>query len=229
VSAADFEAIKYDKRYSRESALAALVARLVARDLSREPDAAQLARAQAVLRGWDLGSEADNRGAALAVLTGLPVVGRALAGEPPMDELEALRGAVASLLRHHGRLDPRWGEVSRFRRGAIDAPTDGGPDVLRDFEAGMEPDAEGRLVARKGDTLYFFVEWDREGRLSARGIHQFGSATLDAASPHYADQAPLFLAERTKPVRLDEAALRAVVRREYRPGRPAFPAATVPD
>ena len=225
VSAADFEAIKYDKRYSRDSALAALVARLVSRDLSRELDAAQLVRAQAVLRGWDLGAEADNRGTALAVLTGLPVVGRALTGEPPVDELEALRGAIASLMKHHGRLDPPWGDVSRFRRGAIDAPTDGGPDVLRDFEAGMEPDTEGRLVARKGDTLYFFVEWDREGRVSARGIHQFGSATLDAGSPHYADQAPLFLAERTKPVRLDEAALRAVARREYRPGRPGPAAA----
>jgi penicillin amidase/acyl-homoserine-lactone acylase len=78
----------------------------------------------------------------------MPVVGRVLTGEPPADELEALRGAVAALERHFGRLDPQWGEVSRFRRGAIDAPTDGGPDVLRDFEAGMEPDADGRLVAR---------------------------------------------------------------------------------
>ncbi|NBU24651.1 MAG: acylase [Gammaproteobacteria bacterium] len=221
VSAADFEAIKYDKRYSKDSALAQLVARLAARDLSKEPDAATLGAAQAVLRGWDLGAGAKDRGTALAVLTGLPVVGRRLAGEPPVDELEALRGAIATLQRHHGRLDPEWGEVSRFRRGAIDAPTDGGPDVLRDFEAGMATDEDGRFIAAKGDTLYFFVEWDREGRLSARGIHQFGSATLDAASPHYADQSPLFLAERTKPVRLDEADLRRVVQREYRPGRPA--------
>ena len=229
VSAADFEAIKYDKRYSRDSPVAQFVMRLAARDLSKEPDAVTLGRAQAVLRGWDLGAEATNRGTALAVLTGMPVVGRRLIGEAPADELEALRGAVAVLQRHFGRLDPRWGEVSRFRRGAIDAPTDGGPDVLRDFEAGMEPDADGRLVARKGDTLYYFVEWDRDGRLKAHGIHQFGSATLDAASPHYADQAPLFLAERTKPVRLDEADLRRVARREYRPGRSDEPAATVPD
>jgi penicillin amidase/acyl-homoserine-lactone acylase len=229
VTASDFEAIKYDKRYSRDSLIAQLVTRLVARDLSKEPDADALGRAQAVLRSWDLGAEAANRGTALAVLAGMPVVGRVLTGEPPADELEALRGAVAVLQRHFGRLDPQWGEVSRFRRGAIDEPTDGGPDVLRDFEAGMEPDADGRLVARKGDTLYYFVEWDREGRLKAHGIHQFGSATLDAASPHYADQAPLFLAERTKSVRLDETDVRRVARREYRPGRPAAPAVAVPD
>ena len=93
----------------------------------------------------------------------------------------------------------------------------------------MVPDADGRLVARKGDTLYYFVEWDREGRLKAHGIHQFGSATLDAASPHYADQAPLFLAERTKPVRLDEADVRRVARREYRPGRADRPVVADPD
>jgi penicillin amidase/acyl-homoserine-lactone acylase len=67
--------------------------------------------------------------------------------------------------------------------------------------------------------------------VSGRSVHQFGSATLDRSSPHYADQAPLFLAERTKPVLLDEAEVRRVMRREYRPGRPgltiAAPTATV--
>jgi penicillin amidase/acyl-homoserine-lactone acylase len=48
-------------------------------------------------------------------------------------------------------------------------------------------------------------------------IHQFGSATLDAASPHYADQTPLFVAMKTKPVLFTEAELAGHVRRDYRP------------
>lgn len=102
----------------------------------------------------------------------------------------------------------------------IDAPANGGPDVLRDFESDVVPQADGKFEARKGDTLYYFVEWDRAGRMSAEGIHQFGSATLDASSPHYADQAPLFLREETKPVWFDEADLRKNLKREYRPGAP---------
>ena len=63
-----------------------------------------------------------------------------------------------------------------------------------------------------------FVTWDKAGRLSSESIHQFGSATLDWASPHYADQTPLFAAMRTKPVLFTEDQLRGHVRADYRPG-----------
>jgi acyl-homoserine-lactone acylase len=130
-----------------------------------------------------------------------------------------MRAAIATLNKHYGRLDPKWGEVNRFRRGTIDAPASGGPDVLRDFESDIVPQADGKFEARKGDTLYYFVEWDKAGKVSAEGIHQFGSATLDAMSPHYADQAAIFLREEVKPIWLDEAELRKNLKREYRPGR----------
>ena len=62
------------------------------------------------------------------------------------------------------------------------------------------------------------AEWDRDGRVRSRSIHQFGSATLDEKSKHYADQAPLFAEQRLKPVWLDETEIRAHLEREYRPG-----------
>ena len=62
------------------------------------------------------------------------------------------------------------------------------------------------------------VTWDAEGRVRSQSIHQFGSATLDAASPHYADQAPLFAQRQLKPVWMDEADIRANLERAYRPG-----------
>jgi penicillin amidase/acyl-homoserine-lactone acylase len=68
-----------------------------------------------------------------------------------------------------------------------------------------------------------FVEWDRTGRLSSRSIHQFGAATLDARSPHYADQALLFASMKTKPVLFTRAELDGHVKQDYRPGRSAPP------
>ena len=215
----EFAAIKYDKRYSTRSELAKLIARIGAMDFSKEPDAAALAQAQAVLKAYDLSTEATNRGAALAIMVGLPVVVPTFQGKPEGDILASMRAAIATLTKHHGRLDPEWGEVNRFRRGTIDAPASGGPDVLRDFESDIVPQADGKFEARKGDTLYYFVEWDKAGKVSATGIHQFGSATLDATSPHYADQAAVFLKEGVKPIWLDEAELRQHLKREYRPGR----------
>jgi len=62
------------------------------------------------------------------------------------------------------------------------------------------------------------VTWDRDGRATALSIHQYGSATLDATSPHYVDQGPLSAALEMKPVWFDEADVRANLEREYRPG-----------
>jgi penicillin amidase/acyl-homoserine-lactone acylase len=219
ISREDFRAIKFDKIYSKESSLAKLIPEAAAIDFSKDPDAETLAKAQQFLRNYDMSTDADNRGTALAVMTGLPVVAPTFAGEPPGDAAAALRKAAQTLIKHHGRLDPTWGEVNRFRRGAIDEPANGGPDVLRDFEASLEPGVDGKFEARKGDTLVYFVEWDKQGKVSAQSIHQFGSATLDAASAHYADQARMFLREEMKPVWLDEAELRQHLEREYRPGR----------
>lgn len=215
----EFRAIKYDKRYSTKSKLAELLGRIAGMDFSKEPDAADLSAAQALLKAYDLSADAQNRSAALAIMVALPVVVPTYQGKPEGDALAALRAAITTLKAHYGRIDPKWGEVNRFRRGAIDAPANGGPDVLRDFESDIVPQADGKFEARKGDTLYYFVEWDKAGHVSAEGIHQFGSATLDKASPHYADQAELFLKEQVKPIWLDEATLRQHLEREYRPGR----------
>jgi penicillin amidase/acyl-homoserine-lactone acylase len=172
-----------------------------------------------VLRGYDMTAKAESRGAALAIATALPVVIPTFSGKPRPDPVPYFRKAAATLMKHYGRLDPTWGEVNRFRRGAIDEPASGGPDTLRAIESTAEPDGDGKFVANKGDTLIYFVEWDKAGRVSAQSIHQFGSATLDASSPHHADQAPLYLREEMKPVWLDEAEVRQHLEREYRPGR----------
>jgi acyl-homoserine-lactone acylase len=219
ISAEEFRAIKFDKLYSQRSVLAGVIKELVAKDFSKDPDAALLAQAQTILRNYDMSTDAANPGAALAVMTGLPVVAPTFAGKPAGDAVAALRKAAQTLMKHFGRLDPAWGEVNRFRRGKLDEPANGGPDVLRDFEASIEVGADGTFTAAKGDTLYYFVDWDKKGVMKAEGIHQFGSATLDETSPHYADQSPIFLKEELKPIWMDESELRKHLSREYRPGR----------
>ena len=63
-----------------------------------------------------------------------------------------------------------------------------------------------------------FVTWDKTGKLSSESIHQFGSATLDATSPHYADQTRLFVAMKTKPVLFTRTQLAGHIEADYRPG-----------
>ena len=107
--------------------------------------------------------------------------------------------------------------MNRIIRGRLDLPIDGGPDTYRAVYG--EPQPDGRLKAVAGDTFIMFVTWDHAGRLSSESVHQFGSATLDANSRHYADQTPLFVAMKTKPVRFTEAELAGHVEADYAPGQ----------
>ena len=99
----------------------------------------------------------------------------------------------------------------------LDLPVGGGPDTLRAIQS-FELEGDGTYTANSGDCYVMFVEWDSRGRLRSESIHQFGSATLDQSSPHYADQAPLFAQPRLRTVWMDEADIRAHLQREYRPG-----------
>jgi penicillin amidase/acyl-homoserine-lactone acylase len=213
VSHEDFDRIKFDLAYSARSAVARRVRAVVE---GPPPASPRLRAAVEVLGRWNLAADPGNREAALALLTLRPRHEESMAPVDRDDLLRALEKAAAHLERHFGRLDVPLGDVLRLRRGPVDLPLGGAPDVLRAVYS--RPSADGRLVGTAGDSYVLQVEWDPEGRVHSRSIHQFGSATRDRHSRHYADQAPLFARGELKPVRLDEADLRARAVREYRPG-----------
>ncbi len=211
ITAEEFDTYKYDLAYSVNSDAFAWVKAVIA--VPSEGDA-DLAKAQEVLRSWDGQTDLRNRGAALVAFMWLQK-----RQNPGWTPLQALKASLPLLKSAFGRVDPEWGEVNRLRRGSVDLPVSGGPDVFRAIYGRLDPD--GRLHAVNGDCYVMFVEWDRQGRLRSRSIHQFGSATLDTGSPHYADQSPIFAAHQTKPVLFTEAQLAGNITRSYRP--PAAP------
>lgn len=213
ITADEFNTYKYDLLYSKQSKLAAMITDVLAVDAGGDAD---LKAAQEILKGWNLSTDKESKGAALGVLMGLPVVMAELQGKPVPKPIDTLRKAIDTLKTHFGKLDPAWGEVNRFRRGSFDEAIDGGPDTFRAVYG--EPQADGTLTGRAGDTFIMFVTWDQHGKLSSRSVHQFGSATLDEKSPHYADQAPLFVGMQTKPVWFEAAELEGHIAETYKPG-----------
>ena len=211
-----FRRYKFDLTYSEQSKEMGIVRTLLALDPGGDAD---LIAAQALLRGWDRRMDVHNRAAALVSLVTLPILAADTdssgPGESPAALKVRLKAAIDSLKSHFGRLDPEWGQLNHIRRGKVDLPIDGGADTYRSVWGRPQPD--GTLTAVAGDTFIMFVTWDRNGVLASDSIHQFGSATLDATSPHYADQTPLFVAMKTKPVLFTEAQLAGHVRRDYRP------------
>ncbi len=209
----EFLAYKYDMTYSKRSQMARWVEELLAAELPDEP---AVREAREVLRAWDLGTEPGNRGAAIGVGSlGLGVLAWNL--ELPVPDPRARFLAEARrLYRRFGRIDVPWAHVNRLVRGRMDVGLGGGPDVLHAVYGRPE---DGRWIGWAGDSYVLVAEWGEEG-VRSWSVHNYGSSN-DPASPHYADQAPLFAARQLKPVWMDEAEIRRHLEREVRLGGPA--------
>jgi acyl-homoserine-lactone acylase len=206
-----FRAYKFDLTYSARSDFALKIADVVKVDPGADDD---LRAAQALLASWDRRTNIGSRAAALAVL--MHAEAAHSDSHPDVAPIDALRHAIKTLKTRFGRIDPEWGQLNRIRRGKLDLAIDGGPDIYRAVYGVAQQD--GTLTASAGDTLIMFVTWDKTGALSSDSINQFGSATLDSQSPHYADQTPLFVAMKTKPVLFTQSQLSGNVEADYHPG-----------
>ena len=215
ISEQAFFAIKHDKSFSAKSRSMAFLNQALELNLSSKQQ--KYWDAQQIIASWDRNTNIENRGAALSTC----VIGSEwLAeqkGKPQPDIAEELTRCTDLLLDKVGRLDPLWGDVSRHIRGDLNLPVGGGPDTLRAiYGMGMEDD--GYLTNVAGDGLYYMLSWDAKGQQKVRGIHQFGAATLDEDSPHYADQAQDYVDEVLHDPLFDADKRATKIQRSYRPG-----------
>jgi len=212
-------AIKFDTAYAKGSKADKVRKAVLAKDWSQTP---KLAKAAAHLAKWDLHMQADSPYAALGGLTVIHKVTEKYTGIPAPKPEDAFERAVTYLMTHHGRIDVAWGEVNRLIRGDVNLPLSGGSDTLRAIYPSEMGD-DGYLKAAAGDTWIALVEWDESGAITADLVHQFGAATSDSSSPHYADQAPLFAAHKWRKALLTRDEIEASARCIYRPGKQTPP------
>jgi len=219
ISEQQFFDIKHDKKYSVNSRAYAYLQQAASADLGaiQGDNLQNYQDAQTLITNWDLSTDIENRGAALSACV---LGGEWLSEQRGSDAPKALDELVRCtdlLMSTRGRIDPLWGDVNRHVRGDLNIPVAGGPDTLRAiYGMGMEKD--GYLTNVAGDGLYYQVSWDAQGDLKVRGVHQYGAATLDENSPHYADQAEDYANEILHDPLFDDARRQSKIQRRYRPG-----------
>ena len=190
------ESIKYDTGYEREGYVADMLDAVAALDLS---DDEELASAQRLLAEWDFTSDSIGASDSIALLMIRPWMSAEYQNKPLPDALEELQRSVDHLNEHFGQIDPPMSELLRLRQGDVDLPLDGGSDTLRASTL-WNVDDDGRLSVRHGDSFLMFVEWEPGKRVRSESIQPFGAATTRPESPHFADQAALFVRHELKPV-----------------------------
>jgi acyl-homoserine-lactone acylase len=201
IGRAQLEAIKYDRGYERVGYVAWMLDAIAKLDVKGDAD---LARAQALIGGWDLQADGRNPGDALAVMVLKNAMKESYNLHTPPDARHELEFAAHHLLKYFGRLDPPLGDVQRVRQGSVDYPMDGGGDTLRAATSWNIDPNDGRLLIKHGDSFVMFVEWPKNGpkagMVTSQSIQPFGAATTRPKSAHFADQVPLFSAHKLKPV-----------------------------
>ncbi len=213
----EFITYKMDEEYAPDSQVRKMTAALLARGGQGDAD---LQAALDMLAQWDGKVGRANRHAALAILTGQATMGPQMHGDVAVEAAaEALKAAAAQLQATYGRIDPEWGQISKVCRGDKRWPTDGGPDTLRAIYAAGDLAAQDHRCAVNGDTYVQLIDWAPDGSYRIDTIHQFGSATKDPASPHYADQSPLFAEKQFKQPPMTLEGVLAEATRDYRPGK----------
>lgn len=214
IDAATLARIKYDVGYDRSDYATGWINAL----LAVKPDGdKRIPQAQALLRAWDWQMDGKGKGDALALMLMRPAMRQSYRRLPLPDPRKELVAAIDHLEKHFNTLDPKLGTVLRLRQGKVDLPMDGGSDTLRAATLWDVDEKDGRFAVRHGDSFIQFVEWDEAGNVTSRSIQPFGAATTRPDSPHYADQAKLFVEHQTKPVYFTREALMPHAKRRYRP------------
>lgn len=209
----DFLRMKWDRAYDPSSKMFSLAVRPLLDGFSPRTDHER--QAIALLRGWDGVADESSPAAALAIMTYKILDSTVRSDSDPKltDPAAALRDVIHFLEAGFGRVDVPLGEVQRLQRGSADLPLGGGPDVLN---AAYTKRQGGHLVGTQGDSLVMIVEFAPGGARST-SIQPFGASNRPG-SPHYADQAPMFVARQLKPTWRTPDELAGHTEQAYRPG-----------
>ncbi|HSH02761.1 MAG TPA: acylase [Anaerolineae bacterium] len=220
----EFVAYKFDTTYAEDSDVRHAVDYIVE---AVNGGSSITGQARDILAEWDYTVTAESEGATLAIMTfyflnkapGVEMNASELVGGHLPEPLirSSFQQAAEWLSYNYNSVSVPWGEVNRLVRGDVNLPLGGGPDLLHAIYGDFKP-TDDKVKATVGDSYILMANWDEDGEVTSYSVHQYGSSTMHARSPHYADQAPLFAAQELKRVWFTEDAVRDHLSSEYRPG-----------
>ena len=207
-----------------------------------DPRRAALNEPIATLRSWNRRTSADSIATALAIFWGQALLDRDRgaareAGQPAYDHLvehltaagriEGLLAAIARLQGDFGRWQIPWGDINRYQRLTDDIPPSF-DDQKPSLPVGFAPSAWGALASfdsarpRKTKKIYVsvgnsFVAAVEFGPIVHAKAIMSGGASGDVTSPHFTDQADLFVQGRFRDVYLTQEEVAAHAERSYHP------------
>ncbi|MDZ4847403.1 MAG: penicillin acylase family protein [Chitinophagales bacterium] len=223
---ADFHRIKFDKSYHTDSTASyrSHFKNLYSLDEKKYPD---IADAILKFKRWNLSGEAENKDAALALVTHDYLLTKldapfaffmiAKSDVPEADALEAVRYAKKFLLKTHGSIDVPLGDVQRLIRGKVSVPASGLREVARAADGKLYDKKKGIYKVVNGDGYIQLVKFSKNALPEIYSINAYG-ASSNPDSPHYTDQMEMFQKEQFRKMTFDKNTIMKHALRIYNPG-----------
>jgi acyl-homoserine-lactone acylase len=125
----------------------------------------------------------------------------------PAKAMAALDKVAGEVEKEYGKLNVKWGDVMRFRRGNSDLPGNGAPSQLGAIRTiNVGPFVNGKTEAISGDTFFAVIEFSTPQR--AEALLGYGNWSKKG-SAHVDDQLPLLSRKEMRPVWRDRKTIEA--------------------
>lgn len=169
-------------------------------------------------KNWNRRGDADNKGAAIFLLTYEHLKNK-LNGQPPRkitkaEAVETFEYVQNYMLQYFGTTDVKLGDIQKLVRGKKKWPLGGLPDMLS--PQWTEPIENGKLKSVGGDGLIMFVRFAKNQLPKIETINMYG-ASAKPGSKHFDDQVEMYLHHQTKTMTLDKATVYKNAERIYHP------------
>ncbi len=210
-----FKQIKFDKQLP---ATLQYSYKLDSMYLVNETDYPEYAIVINTFKKWDKRGDADDKGAAVFLLT-YEYLKKKLKGQEPRkitmpEAIETYKYVTSYMQTNFGRTDIMLGDLQKLVRGDKDWPLGGFPDLLS--PQWTAPYKNGKLKSIGGDGLIMFVRFPKVGLPIIETVNMYGASTRPG-NKHFDDQVEMYLHQQTKKMTLDKAEVYKNAERIYHP------------
>ena len=185
----------------------------------------ELADAITKIKAWNLGGDASDKNAGIAMLTNkflakglhFPYAILMIKEKQVTEDqaAKALKQAKQYLLKKYHTIDVELGQIQRLARGEKNYAISGLSEVPRAVDTKYDKD-KGFYKATAGDGYFQMLKFGKDGT-EIQSISPFGSSTHPSGK-HYTDQMELFVNEQTKTMSLKKEDVLKSAERIYHPG-----------
>jgi len=219
VSFEEFQAIKFNNSYSKDSYLMKKMAPFFQIDETRFPEISGLLK---LFKSW--GGTADTNDAATSAV--MVIVDHLFKSKKYNDRhfitdliiteeefITAAQNAQAWFMEHHGSIEVPLRKIFVVKKGEREFAAPGFPDALA---ANYGERRGNKYVLVAGDTYTQFVKFDSAGVKEIRTLVPFGNSN-HPESPYYTNQTPLFQSQKTKKASMSKEEILAKPHTKYHP------------